>query len=239
MAGAIDRAKKLVTIRDTETESAFGYVFSVSGPVVVAEKMIGVAMFELVRVGHYELVGEVIRIDGDKATIQVYEETSGVTVGDPVLKTGKPLSVELGPGTGLLLDIQTLSNSIYIPRGINTPALDTKCSWDFEPLNFKVGDHVTGGDLYGQVYENSLIVHKIILPPKAAGTITYIAPKGSYTIQDVVLETEFAGTTTKHTMLQLWPVRTPRPVAEKLAADFPLLTGQRVLDALFPYVSPS
>jgi V-type H+-transporting ATPase subunit A len=90
--------------------------------------------------------------------------------------------------------------------------------------------------MYGQVYENSLIVHKIILPPKAAGTITYIAPKGSYTIQDVVLETEFSGTVTKHTMLQLWPVRTPRPVAEKLAADFPLLTGQRVLDALFPCV---
>jgi V-type H+-transporting ATPase subunit A len=206
--------------------------------------MIGVCMFELVRVGHYELVGEVIRIDGDKATIQVYEETSGVTVGDPVLKTGKPLSVELGPGIcnsifdGIqrpLKDIQDLSQSIYIPRGINTPALDTKIAWEFEPINFKVGDHVTGGDMYGKVYENNLIVHNIILPPKAAGTITYIAPKGQYTIQDVVLETEFAGVKTKHTMLQLWPVRTPRPVADKLAADYPLLTGQRVLDALFPY----
>ena len=207
--------------------------------------MIGCAMYELVRVGHYELVGEVIRIDGDKATIQVYEETSGVTVGDPVLKTGKPLSVELGPGIcnsifdGIqrpLKDIQELSQSIYIPRGINTPALDKKLAWDFEPLTYKAGDHVTGGDIFGKVYENSLIVHKIMLPPKAAGTIVYIAPKGQYTLQDVVLETEFAGEKTKHTMLQMWPVRTPRPTADKLAADYPLLTGQRVLDALFPCV---
>ncbi|KAI8909624.1 ATP synthase alpha/beta family, nucleotide-binding domain-containing protein [Gorgonomyces haynaldii] len=245
MAGALENAKKTVLIRDTDEESAFGYVFSVSGPVVVAEKMTGCAMFELVRVGHYELVGEVIRIDGDKATIQVYEETSGVTVGDPVLKTGKPLSVELGPGIaesifdGIqrpLKDIQDISQSIYIPRGINTPALDKKVSWDFEPLNFKVGDHITGGDIYGKVHENSLIKHFIMLPPKGAGTITYIAPRGSYTLSDVVLETEFAGQVTKHTMLQTWPVRTPRPVADKLAADYPLLTGQRVLDALFPCV---
>jgi len=246
MAGAMDLARKgNITIRDTETEGAFGYVYSVSGPVVVAERMTGCAMFELVRVGHYELVGEVIRIDGDKATIQVYEETSGVTVGDPVLKTGKPLSVELGPGIcesifdGIqrpLKDIQELSQSIYIPRGINTPALDKKMGWDFEPLNFKVGDHITGGDIYGMVHENTLITHHIMLPPKAAGTITHLAPKGTYTLSDVVLETEFQGRVTKHTMLQMWPVRTPRPVADKLAADFPLLTGQRVLDALFPCV---
>jgi V-type H+-transporting ATPase subunit A len=241
----MDRAKRLIKIRDTELEGSFGFVFSVSGPVVVAEKMVGVCMFELVRVGYYELVGEVIRIDGDKATIQVYEETSGVTVGDPVLKTGKPLSVELGPGISSsifdgiqrpLKDIQDLSNSIYIPRGINTPALDMKCGWEFEPIGFKVGDHVTGGDIYGKVFENNLITHKIMLPPKSAGTITFIASKGQYNLKDVVLETEFAGVKTKHTMLQLWPVRTPRPVADKLAADHPLLTGQRVLDALFPYV---
>lgn len=158
--------------------------------------MTGSAMYELVRVGHAELVGEVIRLDGDKATIQVYEETSGLTVGDPVLKTGKPLSVELGPGlSGNIYDgiqrplksIQELSGSIYIPRGVNTPALDKGISWDFEPLNFKVGDHITGGDLYGLVHENSLVKHKIILPPKARGTITHIATKGSYTLKDVVL----------------------------------------------------
>ncbi|KAJ3328368.1 H(+)-transporting V1 sector ATPase subunit A [Blyttiomyces sp. JEL0837] len=241
----MDNAAKLAKIRDEEFESSFGSVFSVSGPVVVAENMTGAAMFELVRVGHTELVGEVIKIDRDKATIQVYEETSGLTVGDPVLRTGKPLSVELGPGIcsniydGIqrpLKAIQDMSNSIYIPRGINTPALDKHAVWEFEPINFKVGDHVTGGDIYGKVFENSLITHNIMLSPKARGTITYIAPKGTYNITQTVLETEFEGEITKHTMLQMWPVRTPRPCTEKLPADYPLLTGQRVLDALFPCV---
>jgi len=246
MAGAIDNAKDfLPKIADSERESAYGQIFAVSGPVVTAENMTGSAMYELVRVGYQELVGEVIRIEGDKATIQVYEETSGLTVGDPVLKTGKPLSVELGPGLcenifdGIqrpLKGIHEISKSIYLPRGINTPALDKKISWDFEPQNFKVGDHITGGDIYGKVAENSLITHYIMLPPKACGTITYIAPKGSYTLEDVVLETEFEGEKSKFTMMQLWPVRTPRPCAEKLPADYPLLTGQRVLDALFPCV---
>jgi len=246
MAGAIDNAKDfLPKIADSERESQYGQIFAVSGPVVTAENMTGSAMYELVRVGYQELVGEVIRIEGDKATIQVYEETSGLTVGDPVLKTGKPLSVELGPGLcenifdGIqrpLKGIHEISKSIYLPRGINTPALDKKISWDFEPQNFKVGDHITGGDIYGKVAENSLITHYIMLPPKACGTITYIAPKGSYTLEDVVLETEFEGEKSKFTMMQLWPVRTPRPCAEKLPADYPLLTGQRVLDALFPCV---
>ncbi|KAG0736759.1 hypothetical protein G6F23_010755 [Rhizopus arrhizus] len=203
-------------------------------------------MYELVRVGHAELVGEVIRIDGDKATIQVYEETGGLTVGDPVLRSGKPLSVELGPGLmsniydGIqrpLKAIQEASQSIYIPRGISTPALDKSFGWEFEPLHFQVGDHITGGDVYGKVYENSLVtIHNIMLPPKSRGTITFIAPKGQYTLEDVVLETEFEGERTKHTMRQLWPVRSPRPVAEKLSANHPLLTGQRVLDSLFPCV---
>lgn len=247
MAGGLQNAKSdLNKIRDEDRESRFGSVFGVSGPVVIAENMIGAAMYELVRVGHDELVGEVIRIEGDKATIQVYEETSGVTVGDPVLRTGKPLSVELGPGLmGNIVDgiqrplrsIQELSKSIYIPRGINTDALDRSLKWDFKPANFKVGSHISGGDIFGGVYENSLVDnHKILLPPRAMGTITHIAEAGSYTVDDVVLETEFEGRTSKHTMLQLWPVRAPRPVTEKQTADFPLLTGQRILDALFPCV---
>ncbi|KAL1745456.1 ATP synthase alpha/beta family, nucleotide-binding domain-containing protein [Schizophyllum fasciatum] len=247
MAGALQNAKRdLPKIRDEDHESRFGQVFGVSGPVVIAENMIGAAMYELVRVGHDELVGEVIRIEGDKATIQVYEETSGVTVGDPVLRTGKPLSVELGPGLmGNIVDgiqrplrsIQELSKSIYIPRGINTDALDRSLSWDFTPAAFKVGDHITGGDIFGGVYENSLVNnHKIMLPPRALGTISHIAEKGSYKVDDVVLETEFDGKTTKHTLMQLWPVRAPRPVTEKHTADHPLLTGQRILDALFPCV---
>ncbi|KAG8217367.1 vacuolar type ATPase [Butyriboletus roseoflavus] len=247
MAGALQNAKRdLPKIADEEHESRFGQVFGVSGPVVIAENMTGAAMYELVRVGHDELVGEVIRIEADKATIQVYEETSGVTVGDPVLRTGKPLSVELGPGLmGNIVDgiqrplrsIQELSKSIYIPRGINTEALDRALKWDFTPASFKIGDHISGGDIFGGVYENSLVDnHKIMLPPRALGTITYIAEKGSYAVDDLVLETEFNGRTTKHTMMQLWPVRAPRPVTEKLTADYPLLTGQRILDALFPCV---
>ncbi|KIM58705.1 hypothetical protein SCLCIDRAFT_16715 [Scleroderma citrinum Foug A] len=247
MAGALENAKRdLPKIADEVRESRFGQVFGVSGPVVIAENMIGAAMFELVRVGHDELVGEVIRIEADKATIQVYEETSGVTVGDPVLRTGKPLSVELGPGLmGNIVDgiqrplrsIQELSKSIYIPRGINTEALDRSIKWDFTPVSLQVGDHISGGDVFGSVWENSLVNnHKIMLSPRALGTITYIAEKGSYAVDDVVLETEFQGRVSKHTMMQLWPVRAPRPVAEKVTANYPLLTGQRILDALFPCV---
>nr|WGL47556.1 V-type H+-transporting ATPase subunit A [Flammulina filiformis] len=247
MAGALQNAKRdIAKIQDEDRESRFGQVFGVSGPVVIAENMVGAAMYELVRVGHDELVGEVIRIEADKATIQVYEETSGVTVGDPVLRTGKPLSVELGPGLmGNIVDgiqrplrsIQEISKSIYIPRGINTDALDRSLQWDFKPVNFKVGDHITGGDIYGGVYENSLVDnHKIMLPPRARGTISWIADKGSYAVDDIVLETEFDGKKTKHTLMQTWPVRAPRPVTEKQTADHPLLTGQRILDALFPCV---
>ncbi|KAF8543433.1 vacuolar ATP synthase catalytic subunit A [Trichophaea hybrida] len=227
-------------------EGDYGTIFSVSGPVVVAENMIGCAMYELVRVGHDALVGEVIRIDADKATIQVYEETAGVTVGDPVLRTGKPLSVELGPGLmetiydGIqrpLRSISEISQSIYIPRGISTPALDATKSWDFIPRNLKVGDHITGGDIFGSVWENSLLNdHKIMLPPRVRGTITDIVEKGSYTLKDTVLEVEFEGKKQSVSMMHTWPVRVPRPSAEKLSSDYPLLTGQRVLDALFPCV---
>jgi V-type H+-transporting ATPase subunit A len=127
-----------------------------------------------------------------------------------------------------------MAQSIFIPKGINVPALDKKKEWPFEPSALRVGDHVTGGDIFGSVVENSLITHKLMLPPNSMGVITYIAPAGGYTLKDVVLETEFQGKKISHTMLQYWPVRKPRPVAEKLAGDTPLLTGQRVIDALFP-----
>lgn len=236
----------MALIQDEEKESQFGYVFGVSGPVVIAEKMAGAAMYELVRVGHEELVGEIIRLEGDMATIQVYEETSGVTVGDPVLRTGKPLSVELGPGIlGNIFDgiqrplqaIRDFSDSIYIPKGVNVPALSRTSQWNFDPIpQMRVGSHLTGGDIYGIVHENVFVNHKIMLPPRAKGKITYIAPPGTYTIEEVVLETEFDGEKQQHNLIQVWPVRQMRPVAEKLAANHPLLTGQRVLDTLFPCV---
>ncbi|KAF2096165.1 V-type ATPase [Rhizodiscina lignyota] len=229
--------------RDDEN---YGKVFSVSGPVVVAEDMIGCAMYELCRVGHDNLVGEVIRIEADRATIQVYEETAGVKVGDPVLRTGKPLSVELGPGLmetiydGIqrpLRGIADDSKSIYIPRGIDLPSLDRKKKWDFQPGKFKVGDQITGGDVFGTVFENSLLSeHKILLPPRARGKITRIAEKGSYTVDEKILELEFDGKKTEYSMMHNWPVRVPRPSSEKLSSDSPLIVGQRVLDALFPSV---
>ncbi|CAK7239774.1 MAG: H(+)-transporting V1 sector ATPase subunit A [Sporothrix thermara] len=222
-----------------------GKIYSVSGPVVVAEEMEGVAMYELVKVGHDKLVGEVIRISGDRATIQVYEETAGVQVGDPVLRTGKPLSVELGPGLlnniydGIqrpLASIASESKSIYIPRGIATHALDREKKWEFRPT-MKVGDHIAGGDVWGIVHENSFITeHKIMLPPRARGTIKRIAPAGEYTVDEKILDVEFDGKTTGYGMMQTWPVRAPRPTTEKLSASQPFLVGQRVLDALFPSV---
>ena len=175
----------------------------------------------------------------------MYEETSGLTVGDPVACTGQPLSVQLGPGVmGRIYDgiqrplekIAEVTQSIYIPRGIQTTALDDDIKWPFTPLNFRVGDAISGGDIYGTVPENNIITHSVMAKPGSMGTISYIAPKGSYTIDDVVLKTKFEGKETAHTMQHFWPVRTPRPVSEKLAGDAPLLTGQRVIDALFPSV---
>lgn len=171
--------------------------------------------------------------------------TAGVTVGDPAVRTGKPLSVELGPGLmetiydGIqrpLKAISELSNSIYIPRGISAPALDRTKLWEFKPL-MKVGDHITGGDIFGTVYENSLLDdHKILLPPRARGTITRISEAGKYTVDAKILEIEFNGKKSEHMMMHTWPVRVPRPTTEKLAADKPFIVGQRVLDALFPSV---
>jgi len=162
------------------------------------------------------------------------------------MRTGKPLSVELGPGLmetiydGIqrpLKSISEVSNSIYIPRGIAIPSLNREVKWDFKPADLKVGDHITGGDIFGSVFENSLLDdHKILLPPRARGTITYIAEKGSYTVEEKVLEVEFDGKKSEYSMMHTWPVRVPRPVNEKLPSSSPFIVGQRVLDALFPSV---
>jgi len=233
--------------KQQEEEEQNGSIFSVSGPVIIAQNMTGCAMYELCKVGYDQLVGEVIRIDADKATIQVYEETAGVTVGDPVRRTGKPLSVELGPGLmetiydGIqrpLKGISDESKSIYIPRGIDVPALDRTKKWQFTPSDkFKVGDQITGGDVFGSVPENTLLSdHKIMLPPRARGKITRISKKGEYTVDEKILEVEFEGKKTEYSMMQQWPVRVPRPTTDKLSSGDPFIVGQRVLDALFPGV---
>ena len=162
-----------------------------------------------------------------------------------MLRTGKPLSVELGPGLlnniydGIQRPLQTIadvSKSIYIPRGIATNALNREKKWEFKPTA-KVGDHIAGGDVWGIVYENSFVTeHRIMLPPRARGTIKSIVGAGDYTVDEKILEVEFDGKVTKYGMMQTWPVRAPRPTTEKLSASQPFLVGQRVLDALFPSV---
>jgi V-type H+-transporting ATPase subunit A len=246
MAGAMENARMAIR-REEENEdtSKYGIVLQVSGPVVVAERMLGSAMYELVRVGFLELVGEIIRLEADTATIQVYEETSGVSVGDPVFRTGKPLSVELGPGImGDIFDgiqrpleqIAELCQDIYIPRGVSTPALSRVKQWEFNPNQYKVGDLVSGGDIIGWVPENTLVKHHIMIPPGQKGRITYVAEPGNYTVDQTVMELDFNGVKSEVMLYHSWPVRSERPVVEKLPGNYPLLTGQRVLDCLFPCV---
>ena len=228
-----------------DKELLIGSVKAVSGPVVIASNMNGSAMYELVQVGSFRLVGEIIRLEGDTATIQVYEETGGLTVGDPVYRTGKPLSLELGPGImGEIFDgiqrpldtIFKMVENVYIPKGIQVNALNDQKQWDFKP-KVKVGDVVTGGDVFGSVVENTLLHdHSIMCPPRMKGRVTWVAPQGNYTLKDEVVEIELNGKKRKLTMMHRWPVRTQRPVAAKESGNHPLLTGQRVLDALFPTV---
>lgn len=167
-------------------------------------------------------------------------------MGDPIERTEKPLSVELGPGLmetiydGIQRPLKGIfdeADSIYIPRGIDVPSLDRKKKWDFKRADKKVGDHITGGDVFGSVFENSLLNdHKILLPPRARGTIKWIAEEGSYTVEEKMLEVEFDGKVSEYSMMHRWPVRVPRPSTDKLASDQPFIVGQRVLDALFPGV---
>jgi V-type H+-transporting ATPase subunit A len=170
-----------------------------------------------------------------------------LTVGDPILRTKKPLSVELGPGIlntifdGIQRPLEVIANSydsIFIPKGVEVPCLDQDRQWDWTPgARITVGSLVSGGDIVGSVYENNLFdTHKIILPPNARGKITWIAPAGNYTLKDKIVEVEFDEKSTSYSMSHFWPVRQPRPVVKKLVSDTPLLTGQRVLDALFPSV---
>ncbi len=215
---------------------AKGEIYRVSGPVVTAEG-ISPRMYDVVLVGHEKLMGEVIRLEGDKSTIQVYEDTSGIMPGEPVENTGESLSVELGPGLlrsiydGIQRPLPVLRDSMgdYILRGVTAPGLDHTVKWDFK-ATAKAGDEVNGGDILGTVQETPTIVHKILVPPKVSGKIKSIK-KGKYTVDEVI------GTLEDGTELRLmhkWPVREPRPFSRKHPPDIPLVTGTRILDSLFP-----
>lgn len=232
---------------DDYKESDFGRVLKVAGPLVVAENISGVKMYELVKVGWDRLLGEIIKLEEDTASIQCYEDTSGLTVGDPVLRTKEPLSVELGPGIlsnifdGIQRPLETIAKdvkSIFVPKGVELPSLDHKKQWEFHPSkDLKVGGLISGGDVIGRCFENNLFEeHRILIPPLAKGKITYVASEGNYTVREKILEVEFNNKKYEYSMSHFWPVRNPRPFAEKLPGEVPLLTGQRVLDALFPSV---
>ncbi|MCD0156925.1 V-type ATP synthase subunit A [Deinococcus sp. 6GRE01] len=221
------------------TQNKTGVVQSIAGPAVIADGMYGAKMYDIVRVGNERLVGEIIRLDGNTAFVQVYEDTSGLTVGEPVATTGLPLSVELGPGmlNGIYDGIQRPLDKIreasgdFIARGIEVSSLDRTKKWSFTPTA-QVGDTVGGSAILGTVPEFSF-THKVLTPPDKSGKLAWIAPAGEYTIDDTVAKLEDG---TELRMAHYWPVRAPRPVAKKLDPSLPFLTGMRILDVLFPLV---
>lgn len=219
---------------------ANGVITKVAGPLVIAEGMRDANMFDVVRVSDRHLIGEIIEMHGDKASIQVYEETSGLGPGEEVVSTGKPLSVELGPGLiGSIFDgIQRPLEKIMevsgtnLQRGVEVPSLDREKKWPFVPLK-EVGDEVVPGDALGTVAETPVVSHKIMVPDKVKGKIVSIK-KDFYSVTDVVAVVETEKGKVELTMMQTWPVRVGRPYKTKLSPDIPLVTGQRVIDTLFP-----
>ncbi len=217
-----------------------GRIIKVAGPLVVAENMSGSRMFEIVHVSDKRLMGEIIEFSGDKASIQVYEETGGIGVGEPVYPTGEPLAVELGPGIieSIYDGIQRPLDDIYessgdfIGRGVTADALDKSRKWEFESLA-KKGDRVSSGDHLGYVQETPLIRHYIMVPPGVEGEVKKIS-SGIFTIEETVAVVAGSDGDKEVTMVQKWPVREPRPYKRKIRPDIPLFTGQRVVDMFFP-----
>ncbi len=221
-------------------EGTKGTIIRVSGPLVVAEGMTDAKMYDLVRVSEANLLGEIIELRGDKASIQVYEDTQGLGPGEPVLTTGMPLSVELGPGMieaiydGVQRPLDRIMDLVgnLITRGIDVPGLDRDKKWDFKPT-VKAGDNVVGGDIIGTVQETTLIEHRIMVPPGVKGEVLGI-DSGQFTVTDVIGELRDGENTHHLTLMQKWPVRQARPYKDKLMPAIPLITGQRVIDAMFP-----
>ena len=218
-----------------------GIITKVSGPLVVAEGLADANVSDVVRVGSQRLIGEILNMTGDSASIQVYEETSGLGPGAEVVTTGLPLSVELGPGMleniydGIqrpLPEIRALTGET-ITRGVQVSALNRERKWDFVPVA-EPGQHVAGGDVLGTVQETSAILHKIMVPPNLSGTVKSIE-KGEFTVDHVIAVVEdYKGKTHELTMVQNWPVRIPRPYSQKYTPARPMNSGQRIIDTLFP-----
>lgn len=218
-----------------------GLIIAINGPVVKAEKMNGFKMREMVTVGNKKLIGEIIILEGDSATIQVYEETSGLTVGEEVISTGRPLSLKLGPGIignifdGIERPLVRINEMSYgfIPEGIGLMSIDEKKLWNVE-ITAKLGDFLKGGDIYAEIAETPIIKHKVMVPPDVEGRVVEVSQSGEYNIEENVISIESNGNIIKLPLYQMWPVRIPRPVKERKRISKPLITGQRILDTFFP-----
>ena len=218
-----------------------GKIERVAGPVIVAGGMLGAQMYEVVRVGDQGLIGEIIKIEADRATVQVYEETAGIRPGEKVERSGKPLSVELGPGiTGQIYDgiqrpltILFEKTGPFVRRGLTLPPIDKTKRWHFVPT-VKEQAVVTGGDIVGRVKETTLITQQIMIPPNLSGRIRSIVNEGDYTVTEPVGELDSPSGPISLFMLNTWPVRTARGFKRKLPSNTPLLTGQRIIDFFFP-----
>ncbi|MHC1623403.1 MAG: V-type ATP synthase subunit A [Candidatus Methanospirareceae archaeon] len=217
-----------------------GVIEKISGPLVIADKMRGCEMYEVIKVGEEGLMGETIRLDGDLAYIQVYEDTTGLKPGEPVVRTKAPLSVELGPGIlknfydGVQRPLEDIRRKVgdYITRGVLVDALDRTKKWEFTPT-VEEGKEVVGGDILGEVPETKVIKHKILVPPGISGKILELK-EGGFTIDDCIARIQTDGEEMELKMMQSWPVRKGRPYKDKLDPEVPLLTGQRINDTFFP-----
>jgi Archaeal/vacuolar-type H+-ATPase subunit A len=217
-----------------------GVIQKVAGPLIIAEGMRDANMFDVVRVAESRLIGEIIEIHGDEASIQVYEETSGLGPGEPVESMGFPMSVELGPGliASIYDGIQRPLDAIKqktggrLQRGVEVPSLDREIKWKFEPC-VKAGDKVEQGDIIGTVQETDIVSHKIMIPLGISGEVKSIT-EGEFTVEETVAIISTENGDKEVTLMQKWPVRRGRPYKQKLTPDIPLITGQRVIDTLFP-----
>ena len=217
-------------------------IYGINGPVVTVKNSTDFSMLEMVYVGTLKLIGEVIGIDDETTTIQVYEETSGLKPGEPVVGTNSPLSLTLGPGIisnifdGIerpLRDIEKSSGS-FISKGSAVSALDLEKKWDVT-VTAKVGDKLNGGEIYASCPETPSIIHYIMVPPELSGTVSKVMPSGEYCVNDtVVVLTDDNGEEHELTLCQRWPIRNPRPIAKRLECTIPLITGQRIVDTMFP-----
>ena len=219
-----------------------GIIYGINGPVIYIKGKTAFSMGEMVYVGPQKLVGEVIRLDSSRTTIQVYEETTGLKPGDEVYSTGAAISVTLAPGIlhnifdGIERPLSEIAKAggMYITRGLSVDALDRNKKWQAH-ITVKPGQHVFGGTVIAEVQETPMIVHKCMLPPDTEGTVESVANDGEYTIDETIVTIiQNDGTKKELSMTQKWPIRVPRPTNKRYAASEPLITGQRILDTLFP-----